>query len=49
MEREAEEPTGDLLVSSSVFEPGEPGESTRNRDVFIAGRFVVLPLDLWLG
>ena len=45
MEREAEDPKGHFLVCSFVFGPGEPGESMCDCDVFIAGRFVVLPPD----
>ena len=46
MEREAEEPTWHLLVSSPpVFEPRKLGQSTRNDDVFVAGWLVIRPLD----
>jgi hypothetical protein len=43
---EAEDPTGYLLaLSPLVFGLGKLGERMRNYDMFIAGWFVVLPLD----
>ena len=45
MKGEAEKPTGHLPMSSPpIFESGELGEGACNYDMFIAGRFVVLPL-----